>query len=59
MAALDNKAVVGATGQGRLDGNVALVTGGSLGFGAAIIKKFQAEGAQVVAVDISPTLTQS
>ena len=38
---------------GRLEGKVAIVTGGGSGFGAGICKKFVAEGAQVVVADIN------
>ena len=38
---------------GRLDGKVAVVTGAGSGMGAAITRRFHAEGARVVAVDIS------
>ena len=38
---------------GRLDGKVAIVTGGGSGFGAGICAKFVAEGAQVVVADIA------
>ena len=38
---------------GRLDGKVAIVTGGGSGFGAGICAKFVAEGAQVVVADIN------
>lgn len=37
---------------GRLDGKVAIVTGGSRGVGAATARAFVAEGAQVVVADI-------
>ena len=37
---------------GRLEGKVAIVTGGGSGFGAGIAAKFVAEGAQVVVGDI-------
>jgi 3-oxoacyl-[acyl-carrier protein] reductase len=36
----------------RLKGKVAIVTGGGSGFGAGIVRKFVAEGAQVVVADI-------
>ena len=38
---------------GRLEGKVAIVTGGGSGFGAGIAAKFVAEGAQVVVADIN------
>ncbi len=38
---------------GRLDGKVAIVTGGGSGFGAGICAKFVVEGAQVVVADIN------
>jgi len=38
---------------GKLSGKVAIVTGGSQGFGAGIVKKFVEEGARVVIVDIN------
>jgi 3-oxoacyl-[acyl-carrier protein] reductase len=37
----------------RLDGKVAIVTGGGSGFGAGIVAKFVAEGAQVVVADLN------
>lgn len=39
----------------RLDGKTALVTGASGGIGAAIVQRFQAEGAQVITCDITGT----
>ncbi len=38
---------------GRLAGKVAIVTGGGSGFGAGIVAKFLAEGAQVLVADIN------
>ena len=40
---------------GRLDGKVAIVTGGAQGQGAAICRGFVAEGARVVIADIAPS----
>lgn len=37
----------------RLAGKVAVVTGGASGFGAGIVAKFRAEGAQVVVADLN------
>lgn len=38
---------------GRVDGKVALVTGGAMGIGAAAVRCFAAEGARVVIADIA------
>ncbi|MBM3573356.1 MAG: SDR family oxidoreductase [Alphaproteobacteria bacterium] len=45
-------AAAGATSAKRLSGKVALVTGTAGGIGAAIVARFVAEGASVLAVDI-------
>jgi 3alpha(or 20beta)-hydroxysteroid dehydrogenase len=37
---------------GRLDGKVALITGGARGMGAAFVRRFVAEGADVVIADV-------
>lgn len=37
----------------RLDGKIAIVTGGGSGFGEGIVRKFVAEGAKVVVADIN------
>jgi NAD(P)-dependent dehydrogenase (short-subunit alcohol dehydrogenase family) len=42
-----------AVGQGRLAGQVALVTGAASGIGAAVARRFAEEGAKVVAADLA------
>ncbi|MCL4152156.1 UNVERIFIED_CONTAM: hypothetical protein GTU68_061147 [Idotea baltica] len=42
----------------RLQGKTAIVTGGASGFGAGIIRKFVAEGAQVMIADLNTTMAQ-
>jgi NAD(P)-dependent dehydrogenase (short-subunit alcohol dehydrogenase family) len=41
-------------GTGRLDGRVAVITGGSSGIGAATARRFVAEGCRVVVADVQP-----
>lgn len=42
----------------RLQGKTAIVTGGASGFGAGIIRKFVAEGAQVMIADLNTAMAQ-
>jgi 3-oxoacyl-[acyl-carrier protein] reductase len=42
----------------RLQGKVAIVTGGGSGFGAGIVRKFIAEGAKVVVADLNEAAAQ-
>ncbi|WP_420569213.1 SDR family oxidoreductase [Thalassovita sp.] len=43
----------------RLEGKRAIVTGGASGFGAGIVRKFAAEGAQVMVADLNIDLAQT
>ena len=43
----------------RLDGKTAIVTGGASGFGAGIVRKFLAEGAQVMIADLNGSAATS
>ncbi|WP_120499685.1 glucose 1-dehydrogenase [Roseovarius sp. EL26] len=43
----------------RLKGKAALITGGASGFGEGIVRKFRAEGAQVVIADINESAAQA
>ena len=42
----------------RLEGKTAIVTGGSSGFGAGIVRKFHAEGARVLIADLNAEMGQ-
>jgi len=42
----------------RLQGKTAIVTGGASGFGAGIVRKFVAEGAQVMIADLNTDMAQ-
>ncbi|OQV07873.1 hypothetical protein CLAIMM_12232 [Cladophialophora immunda] len=59
MAGSTTDASVEASRLGQLHGKVALVTGAGMGFGSAITQKFHREGAKIVAVDISPAISDS
>ncbi len=43
----------------RLQGKTAIVTGGASGFGAGIVRKFLAEGAQVMVADLNESAAQA
>jgi NAD(P)-dependent dehydrogenase (short-subunit alcohol dehydrogenase family) len=43
---------IASVGMGAFDGKVAIVTGGASGIGAASVRRFAAEGAQVLAIDV-------
>jgi NAD(P)-dependent dehydrogenase (short-subunit alcohol dehydrogenase family) len=44
---------------GRLEGKVAIITGGASGMGAAMVKRFRQEGAEVISSDIQEAAGQS
>jgi 3-oxoacyl-[acyl-carrier protein] reductase len=47
-----------AQGDNRLDGKVAVVTGGAQGIGAATVRRLSEQGAQVVALDLDESRAQ-
>lgn len=53
MPVQENPFAITVPGQLRLEGKVAVVTGAASGIGAAVVRRFAAEGARVLAVDLN------